>query len=246
MPRAQDRFLSQLRETFIVEAREHLQALGEGLMALEKAADAQARRPLVETVFRAAHSLKGAARSVDLREIETRCQALEDLFSPWNRGQASPTPASLDQAHRFLNQLAAAVGAIGPAAAPSAPSEPARAPAQPAPKPAAETVRVEVSKLDARLATAEQMVTVKLTAARRAEELREVASWFEDWRRQWQRVEGRAATLRHARDRDGAAASDALLEFLDWNLDHMRRLEARLGTLAHDARTDDEASRWRG
>ena len=134
MPRAQDRFLSQLRETFIVEAREHLQTLGDGLMALEKAQDAEARRPLVETVFRAAHSLKGAARSVDLREVEAHCQALEELFSPWKRGQSSPTPVSLDQAHRFLNQLAAAVGAIVPATAPPPPGEPARGQARSARK----------------------------------------------------------------------------------------------------------------
>ena len=72
-----DDFLKTLRATFKVEAEEHLQTMATGLLELEKSSDEDARRRLVEDVFRAAHSLKGAARAVDVTEIESLCQSLE-------------------------------------------------------------------------------------------------------------------------------------------------------------------------
>ena len=80
MTAADEEFLQRLRATFRVEAAEHLQDIGTGLLELEKAAAPEQQRQLIETVFRAAHSLKGAARAVNSMETESLCQSLEDLF----------------------------------------------------------------------------------------------------------------------------------------------------------------------
>src|ERR1041384_7806271 len=96
-------FMRQLRATFRVEADEHLQAIGAGLEQIGKSTDAAARAPLVDTVFRAAHSLKGAARAVDYGEIETICQTLETLFSSWKRGKSEPVRETLESAHIALD-----------------------------------------------------------------------------------------------------------------------------------------------
>jgi len=58
-------FIRRLRATFKVEAAEHVQAMATAVLELEKTPALEAQRDLVETVFRAAHSLKGASRAVD-------------------------------------------------------------------------------------------------------------------------------------------------------------------------------------
>ncbi len=81
MDKKQQEFLKRLRETFRVEADEHLRALSAGVLKLEKGLAANEQAPLVEVMFREAHSLKGAARAVNLLEIESVCQSLESAFS---------------------------------------------------------------------------------------------------------------------------------------------------------------------
>ncbi|MFH0785058.1 MAG: hybrid sensor histidine kinase/response regulator [Pseudomonadota bacterium] len=73
-------FLKKLLVMFKTEAREHLDLISSGLTALNKG-ESEHRVELVETVFREAHSLKGAARSVNLPPIVNLCQSLENVFS---------------------------------------------------------------------------------------------------------------------------------------------------------------------
>ena len=84
-----DDFQKELLAAFHTEAEEHLAAIGAGLQALEKTPSPPAgeRAATVEAVYRDAHSLKGAARSVDLVEVGAICQAMESLFSAWKGGR---------------------------------------------------------------------------------------------------------------------------------------------------------------
>src|SRR4051794_38943853 len=109
-----DDFLEHLRSIFKVEAAEHLQAIAAGLLELEKAPAPAAQPTVVETVFRAAHSLKGAARAVNLGEIESLCQSLEDVFAAWKRKDASPSPIAFDALHRKLDAIGSALSAPKP------------------------------------------------------------------------------------------------------------------------------------
>ncbi len=102
-------FLDALRATFKVEASEHSQSIATGLLQLERAPDLETQRSVVATVFRAAHSLKGAARAVDLVDVESSCQVLEDLFATWNRQESDPSAASLDAAHGALDSITTAL-----------------------------------------------------------------------------------------------------------------------------------------
>src|ERR1700723_4106096 len=113
MTGAEEEYLRSLRATFKVEAAEHLQTIGSGLLELEKTAEPATQQQIVETVFRAAHSLKGAARAVNLTEIELLCQSLEELFAAWKRRESLPTPATLDTAHRTLDRMSQAMAAPG-------------------------------------------------------------------------------------------------------------------------------------
>src|SRR5688572_28683175 len=99
-------FLQQLRATFAAEAQEHLQVVTAGLLELERELPVERRRAVVENVFRAAHSLKGAARAVEFGEIESVCQALEDSFAAWKQQDNGPTAVALDALRARLNRLA--------------------------------------------------------------------------------------------------------------------------------------------
>jgi two-component system chemotaxis sensor kinase CheA len=268
MSTQEDEFLKSLRATFKVEAAEHLQAMATGLLELEKTPAPEAQSILAATVFRAAHSLKGAARAVDFTEIESMCQSLEDMFAAWKRPGKSPTPVSFDAAHRKLNEITAvlagpkAAGRAPPPVAPPSFEQPilpsagvAPGPAKVAP-PAPEgeapfatggTVRITISKLDAQLMEAEEMLTAKLTVGQRAEDLRGLAHRFEAWRNEWALAEPVARTLRQTIDRPGRAelpsgpSMSRLLEFIDWNHDHLKSLEDKITALTRTAEQDRHA-----
>src|SRR4029077_520242 len=106
-----DDFLKRLQATFKVEATEHLQAIAASLLQLEQTPASEAQPKIVEAVFRAAHSLKGAARAVDFVEIESLCQSLEDVFAAWKRQESTPSPTALDTLHRTLDAITPAVSA---------------------------------------------------------------------------------------------------------------------------------------
>ena len=81
-----DELLKKLLATFRLEADGHLQNMVAGLLSLEKTPVAE-QSALIETIFRAAHSLKGAARAVNLTQIEAVCRSLENVFSATKDGR---------------------------------------------------------------------------------------------------------------------------------------------------------------
>ena len=245
MTGAEEEFLRSLRATFKVEAAEHLQTIGSGLLELEKTAEPATQQQIVETVFRAAHSLKGAARAVNLTEIELLCQSLEELFAAWKRRESLPTPATLDAAHRVIDNMAQAIAAP-PDTPPIERHTEERGIAAPhliaALTGETETVRITVSSLDARLLEAEEMLAAKLAADQRTVELATLAGRFEQWRKEWARVQPRTRALRQPlrQQRDAGAASDmaGIAEFLDWNHDYVRALEGKVTALRRSAEQD--------
>jgi two-component system chemotaxis sensor kinase CheA len=102
-------FLEQLRETFNVEAQEHLQEMGNLLIQLEKKPAEQTKTEIIEKIFREAHSLKGAARSLNLVEVESICQALEDVFALMKEGHNFDSPEFFDVLHQAFEVTQVAV-----------------------------------------------------------------------------------------------------------------------------------------
>lgn len=74
-----DNFIRELREDFKVEAVEHLQELSDLLIKLENDSGHE-RKALIEKIFRETHSLKGAARAVNLLHIEQLSMAWENVL----------------------------------------------------------------------------------------------------------------------------------------------------------------------
>ncbi|MFH0966795.1 MAG: Hpt domain-containing protein, partial [Methanobacteriota archaeon] len=101
-----DDFLAKLLETFRGEAQEHLSAIAAGLLILEKSGISPDEfKVTIEQVFRETHSLKGAARAVGLRDIETLCQHQESVFSAVKKGSLVLRPDSFDLFHAVIKTL---------------------------------------------------------------------------------------------------------------------------------------------
>ena len=96
MNNKQEEFQKRLLETFKIEANEHVMAITSGLVELEKAKDIGEQKNIIEIIYREAHSLKGAARAVDLRNIENICMSLESVFQNWKSKKTEPQPESFN------------------------------------------------------------------------------------------------------------------------------------------------------
>lgn len=75
-----DELARRLMRSFLGEAEDRIDALNTDLLALEQA-DPAARDAIVQRLFRAAHSLKGAARAVGIRSVETISHRMEEVLS---------------------------------------------------------------------------------------------------------------------------------------------------------------------
>lgn len=105
-------FLKRLRATFRIEADEHLRATSTGLIELEKTTEPIKRAEIVESIFREVHSLKGAARSVNLKDVESICQPLESVFAALKRQKILLSPGLFDLFHQAVDHLAQLVSAM--------------------------------------------------------------------------------------------------------------------------------------
>ena len=87
-----DKLIQRLMATFLAELGEHVHALNHDLLALEKEEAPSARADLVTTLFRSAHSLKGAARSVNVTVVESACHELETILASARDGTLTIGP----------------------------------------------------------------------------------------------------------------------------------------------------------
>lgn len=149
MPGKDSEFLARLLAIFNIEAREHIDILFSGITELEKTADTAQQTALIEKIFREAHSLKGAARSVNLPQIEAACQSLENTFAAMKRNEIVFTPAFFDALNQSLKQLSAMLASIeSKTSAGEAPIKKSTAPIVKAPSPTASTDEAKVLKAE--------------------------------------------------------------------------------------------------
>jgi two-component system chemotaxis sensor kinase CheA len=210
--------LEKLLVTFKVEAEEHVKAISSGLIELEKTSAPEQQGEIIETVFREAHSLKGAARAVNLVKVEGVCQSLESLFAQLKAREITLSPQLFDQLHQTVDSLGTLLASgntetaqgdeartFGAREAPeSAQPVPENVPAIPrmraGKKGLSETLRVPAFKLDSLLRQAEELIPVKATAAQRATELREIGQTLTIWEAEWRKVRPQAHAMRALAD----------------------------------------------
>lgn len=100
-----DDLMRQLRATFKIEASEHIQALNRVLLILETDPDSAQAKPLLEEIFREAHSLKGAAGAADFAQVESTAHKLESVFSAAKNGRIQLTPEVCDVLYAAIDAV---------------------------------------------------------------------------------------------------------------------------------------------
>lgn len=247
-----DAFLKKLLATFRVEASEHLETIRSALLALERAT-ASERSQILEGVYREAHSLKGAARAVNMAEIERVCHSLESLFGGWKSKRIATSPAIFDLVHETLDLLAglmsdseaprsrvdALIRALdsaskAPLSPPVVSSEPRKAPAEehatPPPVPIATgTIRIQTTKLDSIMRETEELLGPRLAAAQRVLELRETRASLAAWKKKREAIRS---------NRNGGGELAELREYFEAESAFLHSLESRLAKLESAARSD--------
>ncbi len=105
MDKRESDFKKRLLATFRIEAEEHLHSLSSGLLELEKSPSPERKAQIVETIFRVAHSIKGASRAVGAMDAEIVCQSIEEIFSLWKKQGVKQSPGLFDVFYRAIDIL---------------------------------------------------------------------------------------------------------------------------------------------
>lgn len=109
MSDAEAQFLIRLRATFQQEAAEHLRALV-ALLPVLQFPPSPDQQIVISTLFREAHSLKGAARVVEEAQIELHCQTIERALGDVLRGNTPFSPNTLALVQDSISALVAEIG----------------------------------------------------------------------------------------------------------------------------------------
>ncbi len=229
----------RLMSTFLVELEEHVRAIERDVLALERGEGNAAQ--IHTSLFRSAHSLKGAARVVGLDAIETVCHRFEEIVQGLRDGRRKADAALFQLLLCVADALSATGRLLGEqrenpgqpllpllsklAAASEAPptaneigEEPSQLAtmAMPAAKPQDATLRVAAGKLDALLAQDGEL----LVARRRASSHNQMLERL----------------LRRARDAQREGRANAGLREI------VRELQGVTTEMAEDARSLDQAA----
>lgn len=255
-----DELAARLRASFLGELEDQVRAMNTDLLALEKhPADLES----LKSLFRVAHTLKGAARAANVPLIEQVCHALETLLARARDGKALLGPAhfsllfsAADALTEARTRLAAGAGLqdsalLHVADALRSLDAPAPRGLAPAPVPAPATtgapeagdgsVRVRAEKLDALVASAVGLVTLRSRTATRHAALEDLQGRAARLAAEWRRVGRR---LRVALERPGGppAAGQAFRQ-LEAGLHELSRESTRLAASAtEDLRAFSQAT----
>ncbi len=179
----------QLIEIFRVELEENLQRITEALLELEKnKLNADEAKKRTEVLFRAAHNIKGTARSMGLNEISELAHHLESMFSAIQNKKILLSPDRVNLCLDAIDGMRSAMQAVlekkelgfdfqelskrlqaGPqeqqqpsAHTPERRKEPVKKTASPTESPESDTIRVSLTNLDRISALMEEMQISKI------------------------------------------------------------------------------------
>lgn len=252
-----EQLAARLLTTFLGELDEQVRVMNADLLALE-AAPTDAER--LKSLFRVAHTLKGAARSAGVPLIEQACHHLETRLAQARDGKLTLTQSDFPLLFHSADALSEAGQRIrsgrsldGSSIASVAnllkdtgerrsttraivrPEPPAPTPApQPSPERGSDQVRVEAVKLDALLAASAQLMVARDRLAAQREAFEALHQFADRLVTEWTRTDHRT---RLALERFGV--SPALLHAVGGMRENLRRLSSESGRLAATVAADE-------
>jgi two-component system chemotaxis sensor kinase CheA len=250
----------RLLSTFKVEARDLLNILTSGLVRLEKSPSANIQAEIVEIIYRGTHSLKGAARAVNVADIETICQSLEDIFSEWKEsGRADLSKETFDAVFSTVDVINKIILSTEEGQAPVDKGKIAKVleelsvikttekehglegetekelqkPVHLPTVPASETVRISTAKLGSMLLEAEEMLSAKIISSQHLTSLRDINSEFELLKKECRKVYLDLPKV--AAGKAERRGMEKVEEFLALTQTHIKILEGKISSLARSS-----------
>lgn len=104
--------LKELIATFQTELQEGASVLVNGLVSLETATDSAKRKEDIETIFRTAHNLKGASRSLGIMPIGDIAHAIESIFAEIKKADGHVTKEIIDLCLESVDKMQLAMQAF--------------------------------------------------------------------------------------------------------------------------------------
>jgi two-component system, chemotaxis family, sensor kinase CheA len=195
--------MRELLNAFQAEAPEHVQALNQALLQLERRQEGTQHTALLQEAFRAAHSLKGAARAVGFESIEKLAHSIEEVLRQARDMGLHLDPSTCDILYQAFDmtqklldgenvdiapmvaQLTSIKGLDTDAPIVSIETE-TLAPVVNVE--GEETIRVAVAKLDVLMAQTGELLTARISAEQRLSEARAVRKQLNQFTRLWREV----------------------------------------------------------
>jgi two-component system, chemotaxis family, sensor kinase CheA len=252
----QEELVVRLRATFAAELGEQVRLMNDDLLALES-------RPTdpdpLKSLFRVAHTLKGAARTADVPLVEEICHSLETLLAEARDGGTLLGPDDFHLLFQAADVLADAgerlkatqpvetsalvhlshrlrAGRSAPRAAPTHPPAPAQPSpvAIPKPEPRDDRIRVDPARLDALLASSSQLVIAGGRLADRPAEIEAVHDSAKELLAAWRKARRQ---LREPAAPDGIRRPAEWAEWIDARVQALTRQARRVAAAsAEDTR----------
>lgn len=96
----------QIISSFRAELAEHLQTLNNGLLAIEQGTiSGEERTETLRAIFRAAHSLKGAARAVGITIVEQMSHSLESVLDALQKDALQPSQELFNACYQTIDAI---------------------------------------------------------------------------------------------------------------------------------------------
>lgn len=258
-----DEFFKKLLSTFKVESKERIQNMSTNLLELEKEQEAVRQSSLIELIYREIHSLKSAARSVDLTHIENICNTLENIFSVWKKNKIIPTSQQFDLLHKTCDSMEHLMDSSdlktislsekdlkilkalenlksNPSVAePNLKKEEFFLQNTIKPSKMEETVRIPTLKLDTLLIQAEEMLTTKLNLMQRLSDLVELKNEFGTECKEWEKLTQEKISLKKylqkkSEDSKNITSSQVkLLDFFEMSEKRFKIFSSHLDSLSN-------------
>jgi two-component system chemotaxis sensor kinase CheA len=204
-------FQEKLLATFRVEAEEHIAALSKGILAIEQKPVEATKQELIQTIFREAHSLKGAARAVNQQVVQALCQSMENVLSAWKQGNLQECQALFDTLYATVDWISKGIGPqsdlsdlekkqslkglldrLDALLANKGQTPPSVQEAPPTPKdttpalpPADQTIRISLRKLNKLFEQVEEMLMIKFNYEHLLRHLKEIHLKFLPYEKEW-------------------------------------------------------------
>ncbi len=235
----------QLLLVFAEELDEHLRALNRDLLLLEQGVE-EDRAALVHSLFRSAHTLKGAARAVSLLEIERACHVLEEHLGVLRATTRPLEPAEVQRLFDMVDVVGRAskkqvpsvqVPAVEPVRESAAPEEPhRRSPRE------AEFTRIPSIKLDEVFLRGDEVSVARHRLAVHAQAMDALRDDLVGLRQEWEKAErwvnAASAQLQSTNESPSTALIRKRPRSIDGLAERLLRLEGESGQLSRSFSAD--------